>query len=292
LLVQDYLRARGFADRERLFAAALVALGPSFVAISGIHGQIDSPAILPAVAALSVWERDRSPRRALWAGLLIGLGASFKTVPGLMLFALLPSARSRREAVELVVACAVIPVLSVLPFIAAAGTGWLSTLAHYHGGLGLGGLSLVAQPDLPLGWLHVGAPGLNPVSAWFLAHGEVVAIAAIAVTAALLAWFRSPAPLAAVLMWLSVYVFGVDFFMQYMVWGLPFFLMAGYLRQVLVLQLLLLGPVWVIYHGVTHAWLASLLYIAPMLIVWLVLALAFVLLSRRVAAQKLAYSSR
>lgn len=291
-LVQDYLGAKGLAERERLLAAALVALGPAFIAISGIHGQIDSAAILPAVGALSVWERDGSPRRAWWAGLLIGLGACFKTVPGLMVFALLPSARSRREAAELVLACLIFPVLSVLPFLAAAGTGWLSTLGHYHGGLGLGGLSLVAQPDLPLNWLHLGSALLNPVSTWFLAHGQIVAVAGIALTAALVLWLRTPAPAAAVLMWLSVYLFGVDFFMQYMVWGLPFFLMAGYLRHVLGLQLLLLGPLWVLYHGVTHAWLASLLYIVPMLIVWLLLAVAFVVLTRRASAHRLAYSSR
>jgi len=79
-----------------LISAALIALGPPFVVISGYHGQIDSLAILPAVAALIVWE-TAPDRRALIAGLLIGVGAATKTVPGLMLLALLPH-RARTAA--------------------------------------------------------------------------------------------------------------------------------------------------------------------------------------------------
>ncbi len=299
-LVQDFLGARGVSRRARLAAASLVALGPSFIAISGVHGQIDAVAILPAVGALSVWERDRPGRRAWLAGLLIGLGAAIKTVPGLMLLALLPSARTKREAGTLVAATAVVPVLSAVPYLAASGTGWISTLIHYHGGLGLGGLSLVAQPDLPLNWLHVGANTLNGVSTWLLAHGELVPLAAIVLAAAFLLRFRVAAPLAAVLIWLTIYVFGVDFFMQYMVWGLPFFLMAGYIRQVLLLQLLLLGPVLVIYHGVRHAWVANVFYIAPMLIVWVLVTIGLAMLCRAVTRRRVgsaqapsaAYSSR
>src|SRR5207302_10782054 len=96
-LVQAGLGRAGASDRTRLSACALVALGPAFALISGMHGQIDSVAILPAVLALVVWERGGS-RRALAAGLLIGRAASIKTAPGLMVLALLPSVRSRREA--------------------------------------------------------------------------------------------------------------------------------------------------------------------------------------------------
>src|SRR5438105_1919942 len=70
-LVQAGLGRAGASDRTRLSACALVALGPAFALISGMHGQIDSVAILPAVLALVVWERGGS-RRALAAGLLIG----------------------------------------------------------------------------------------------------------------------------------------------------------------------------------------------------------------------------
>jgi hypothetical protein len=288
--VQDYVRSRGASLAAGLASAALVALGPSFVAISGVHGQIDSIAILPAVIALSVWERAAVGRRAWIAGLLIGLGASIKTVPAFMLLALLPSARSRREALELVGATLVVPLVAALPMVIAAGTGWISTLLHYHGGSGLGGLSLVAQPDLPLNWLHVGADPLTGVSLWLIHHGNVIAEVALLAAFVVLLRFRAPAPLAAVVIWLTVYAFGVSFFMQYMVWGLPFFLMAGYRRQALALQLLLVAPLFVIYHGTLHPWVAYAFYVAPMLLVWLALTAAMFVVGRRVA-QRRSYSA-
>ena len=101
MVVYSYLGWRGAAERLRLIGAALVMLGPSFFAISGYHGQIDSVAILPAATSLVVWERSASTHRALWAGLLIGLGAAVKTVPLLLVLPLLGSARSWREAAEL-----------------------------------------------------------------------------------------------------------------------------------------------------------------------------------------------
>jgi uncharacterized membrane protein len=284
-VVQDFLGARGIGRRRRLGAAALVALGPSFIAISGVHGQIDQVAILPAAAALSVWERSLGgERRAWWAGLLIGAGAAIKVVPALMILALAPSARSRRELLSLVAAAVIVPLLAALPMIVAAGTGWISTVAHYHGGAGLGGISLVAQPDLPLNWLHVGSHPLSGASLWLLRHGGTIAVLAIVAAALVLLRARVDATTAAVVIWLTVYAFGVSFFMQYMVWGLPFFLMAGYLWQVAALQLLLLAPVLVIYHGVHRAWEASVFYVAPMLLVWLVLTGTLLLLMRRSVA--------
>jgi hypothetical protein len=47
---------------------------------------------------------------------------------------------------------------------------------------------------------------------------------------------------AAVLLWLAIYAFSPNFFLTYLVWGLPFFIMAGYLRQVAILQAILVVP--------------------------------------------------
>ncbi len=119
-LVQDHLGRRGAGERIRLVAVALVALGPSFWIISGYHGQIDALAILFAVAALWFWERSEPGlRRAIVAGVLIGIGASFKTVPGLLLFALLPSVRSVREGAALVVPALAVPLIALVPWLVA-----------------------------------------------------------------------------------------------------------------------------------------------------------------------------
>ena len=110
-------------------AAGLVLLGPSFLANSGGHGQLDSLAILPVVAAVVVWERGGSSR-AFQAGLLIGLGACVKTVPAFFLLALLPTVRDRRELARLVGTAAALPVLALLPFFLADPHGVKDALTY------------------------------------------------------------------------------------------------------------------------------------------------------------------
>jgi hypothetical protein len=274
-VVQDFLRARGAGFWTGLSAVALVALGPSFAAISGVHGDLDSVAILPAVIALSVWERGAA-RRALIAGLLIGLGASIKTVPALMLLALLPSARSWREGLTLIATAGAVVLAALAPYLVHDGLHWFRNL-DYNGGVGLGSLSLVAQPDLALNWLHLGSTPLSGLSRHLLDESRWIVAIALTGVSVLLFRRRVVAPVAAVLLWLTVYGFGVTFFMQYMVWGLPFLLMAGYLWSVLALEVVLLAPVLVIYHGVRHAWAASVFYVAPMIAVWAVMVAALLL---------------
>ncbi len=119
-------------------------------------------AILPAVGALVVWRRVEGPDRAWKAGLLIGLAASIKTVPGLVVLALLPSARGWREAVTLVVASIALPLLALAPFWAADAEA-VRRMLRYNGLPGLGGLTLAVQPDLAEAWLRrpVGYNGVN-----------------------------------------------------------------------------------------------------------------------------------
>ncbi len=283
-LVQEFLRARGASEQTRLGAVALVALGPSFIAISGYHGQIDSIAILPAVAALVVWERGGDDR-ALWAGVLVGAGGALKTVPLLLLLALLPASRSRREALT-VAACAVaVPLLLVLPFALADREG-VELLYHYRGAIGLGGIGLVVQPDLPLGWFGLAAAEPDGLASALRDNGGPITVIALALTGAFLYRVRAPAVLGAVLIWLAVYVFGVNFFLQYLVWGLPFFLLAGYLRQVAALEALLLAPTLVNYIGPGSEWQAWALYTVPMTLVWVSFAAAFLVVARRLAAER------
>jgi uncharacterized membrane protein len=281
-LVQDYLRRRGRGEGARLAAAALVALGPSFAAVSGFHGQIDAVAILPAVAALVVWDHSDAPWRPYAAGGLIGLGASVKTIPLVLLLALVPASRSPGEAARLVGSAVVVPLAAVAPFVLSEGTGWLRVF-RYNGAPGLGGLSLLAQPDLAPAWFGVGHARLSGLTRALFDASRTVALATVLATGAFLLRFRAPAVLGAVMVWLTIYVFGITFFMQYMVWGLPFFLMAGYLREVLVLELVLLPPVLVTYAGVSQAWVVDVFYVVPMLAVWAGMTVALVLMARRLA---------
>lgn len=247
LLVVWFLRRRGASEGRQLMGAALVAFGPSFFLISAYHGQIDALAILPALTAVAVWlDPPRSYLggridRAFAAGLLIGVGGAVKIVPLAVVVALLPSARSMREGARLVAATAVVPVVLVTPFLLASPSATLSSL-RYTGIPGVGGLSLVVQPGLGAGWI-VG----EVVAANHLVHtmadtaGGIAAL--IVIAAFLLVWRLRLQPVdAAVLLWLMTYAFTPNFFFQYAVWGLPFFIAAGHLAKVGWVQLALLVP--------------------------------------------------
>jgi hypothetical protein len=287
-LVQYHLGRRGVGAPGRLLAVGLVALGPSFAAISGYHGQIDSVAILPAVAALVLWERTDSAWRPYAVGALIGAGGAIKTVPLLMLIAILPSARSWREGVKLTVVAVGIPLALLAPFLLFGGPGAVHGLS-YHGGPGLGGLSLVTAPGDPPAAFGIGPGSVGALSRWLFHHSQVIVGVALTGLVAFL-WRRRPsAPDAACLLWLAVFAFGINFYLPYVIWGLPFFLLAGYLRQVVVLEALLLAPTLVAYalvpaahHGLrVYPWEVSAFYTAPMILAWVAFTIALVTLARR-----------
>jgi hypothetical protein len=280
-LVQSCLGSRGAADRTRLAAAALVALGPSFVAISGHHGQIDSVAILPAVAALVLWERGGAGR-ALGAGLLLGIGAAIKTVPALVAMALLPTARSAREAVTVVAATVLVPAALLAPFAIADG-GALTALREYHGAPGIGGLSLLLQPDLATFWLAGVPVERSAASGLLFDHGILILIAALAAAGAFLARFRPAPAQAAVVVWLTVYAFSPNLFLQYAVWGLPFLLLAGYVWQVAAIQLALMAPTLIVYLGPVSEDLVLYVYVPVMVSMWLATLVGLAAVCRGIA---------
>jgi hypothetical protein len=283
LLVQHLLGMRGASERTRLAGAALVAFGPVFMGVAGYQGQIDSVAILPALAGFVVWQRDR-PNRALVAGLLIGLGASVKTVPLLLLLALLPAVRSPREALTLVGAAAAVPLALLAPYLVTdPGAVW--DHLTYRGFPGLGGLSLLAQPDLPLFWQAGHEYDPNGATEFLLEMGGGVVVAlGLLATAALLARFR-PEPLdASVFVWLAVWLVGVNFFIQYLVWGLPFLIARGELRVAAVLQLVAAPALLLLYVDINTDWAVWAIYTVPLLVLYALWAGLLVARVRRYAA--------
>ena len=277
LLVQHLLGTRGASERTRLAGAGLVMLGPLFLGVSAYQGQLDSVAILPALAALALWERDGGSR-ALTAGLLIGLGASMKTVPLLMLLALAPSVRSVRELVTLTGAALAVPLVALTPFL-VVDAGEIVNHLEYSGFPGLGGLTLIAAPEFTLFW-QAGHPLPEGGLVTFLIdHDTWVTAAALAALAAVLARFRPDARDAAVLVWFVIWLFGVNFFVQYLVWGLPFMLARGDLRSAAAIQALAGPAALVLYLDSTREWVLWSVYTIPMIALW---ALVLVLLVRQV----------
>jgi hypothetical protein len=266
-VVAAFLRGRGAGERVALAGAALVALGPSFAIISGYHGQIDAVAILPAVLGVIVFLRGGS-RRALVAGLLIGAGAAIKTVPFFCVLALLPAVRDWREALTLVGVAAAVPLLALSPWLAWDLDGTVDALTANQGVPGFGGLSAFVQPSLTRYWsaLDSAPPAISAAILRvtdvqnLLVGGTVLAVAAVGLV-------RRVRPLdGLVLLWLTVLAVNPNFAYQYVVWALPFLLLAGRLRETAALQAALLAPSLLLY---THADKSGWVYWALIQAAWL-----------------------
>jgi hypothetical protein len=240
VLVWAGLRMRGIGSRARLAGAAVIALGPTFIVTSADAGQLDAVAIAPALLALLLWKRD-IPRRALVAGALIGIGAAVKTVPIALLIALLPSVRSRREAVILVGAAFTVPALTLAPFLIAAPAAVRRAL-DYSGFPGSGGLTLLVQPGLARHYLGDYGFDLNTAARALSDNSGLISGAAVACLGVLLVRRRVEPFTAAALLWLVIYVSAAHWYLQYLVWGLPFFVLAGATVQSAALQAIALLP--------------------------------------------------
>lgn len=280
-LVHRFLRGRGAGDRRALAGAALVAFGPSFIVISGFHGQFDSVAVLPALLALVLWAGERSERRALQAGLLIGLAASLKTPMGLMLFALLPTA-DLRQAVRLAIPAVAVPLLALAPFLVKDLSDVVDVL-RYNGVTGIGGIGLLVQPELPRLRLGGDVVAYSRATVRLDELAPLITIAALAFAAAFLRWRRAPAIAAATVLWLTLYVLGINFAFQYLVWGLPVFLLAGGLGWVAAAQVLAGFAAYLTYSDAGPQDGVLIQYVAAMTALLVAAAAALVMQLRRMA---------
>ena len=260
-VLQDALGRRGAGARLRLGAAATVALGPSF-------------GILPALLGLLAWDRA-GPNRAVSAGLLVGLGGAIKITPLLVLLALVPTARSLREAAKLCAVAGAVVVAALAPWLVSE-PGAVRDVLGYSGIPGAGGLSLVIQPGFAENFLTSWPPPVEPnwLFTRFVAHDSLVNAVAVAGIALFLLRTR-PRPIeAAVFLWLGVYVFSSAFFFQYILWGLPFFILGGHVRKVALLQAALIGPAIVFYMRPWPEHWVAVPYAAVMVAVWVAFAVA------------------
>jgi hypothetical protein len=152
-----------------------------------------------------------------------------------MVLALLPTARSRTEAMKLTAVALVLPFALLAPFAIADLAGVRSSLG-YHGTPGGGGLHVLVQPGLA----DFSGRALTGVSRLLQdLNLLLVAVTTLGLSALLRRRRVEPVRSAAIL-WLGVFVVGVDWFPQYLVWGLPFFLMTGWIAWTAVLLAVLL----------------------------------------------------
>jgi hypothetical protein len=193
-----------------------------------------------------VWSKN-GEARDLRAGLLIGTGAALKTIPGLMLLAVLPTARSAKEAVRVCLAAAV-PLLIVLSPYLVHDAGDVVHHLRYTGIPGAGGLSLVVQPSYADAWGKGQTFVRSRVSDVLRSWSPVISAMAVGAAAVVLRRRRVQPLDAAVVLWLAVLVFGTNFFFQYLLWLLPFLIVTSRLRSAAALQLAAIGPAVIFYR--------------------------------------------
>jgi hypothetical protein len=68
--------------------------------------------------------------------------------------------------------------------------------------------------------------------------------------------------------WVATWALGAGFFFQYLVWGLPFLILAGWLQVTMLLELVLLLPTLIFYETPWHAEGIVVVFAAAMLVVW------------------------
>jgi uncharacterized membrane protein len=252
-LIQDDLRDRNATSTTRLAAVALVMFGPLFISVSSVTGQLDGLAFVPVVLAMIVWRRRDGRSRALVSGLLLATGGLIKLVPLLFVGALLPTARSLREAAVLI-ASSVAPVIFVLaPFLAADPHGVIDTL-DYGGFPGGGGLAVITEPSLARHFLGDYTFHLSPISRALEHHGIGLTLVAYAVVVAVLIRRRVPAAEAAFVISLTLLVFAVNFYEQYLLWLVPIALLCGRVAMVFVIEAVMTAYLYIEGNLPTH-WL-------------------------------------
>jgi hypothetical protein len=240
-LVQSLLGRRGASSATRLAAAALIALGPTFVGSSAVEGQFDSIAFLPAVLAAWLWGRLPPGRREMVAGLLIGCGAAVKSVPIVLVLAFVPCLDNRGALARLLLSTAVVPCLLTLPFV----IGYPATLhqiVSYQGGFGWGGLSIFVEPSSLKAYIDGGSPIWSPAQHGLQEVARVLLPEAVLGATLALYWRRRSPERGMVLIITTVYVLMPNFFAQYAVWGLALAAAAGYIRAALAAQAVLVLP--------------------------------------------------
>lgn len=282
MVVAASLGARGARAGTRLGAVALIALGPSFWLISARHGHFDALAILPAVLAVDVWAAGGAGR-ARRSGLLTGVGGALKTVPLFTVFALLPTARSRREAATVILTALAVPLALLVPFLVANFDGTVEALHTNRGVPGFGGPSLAAQPDLIEIWIRGADVAVgSTVRTLTDLQNAIVGIAVLAV-GGLLWWRRTEPYTAAAAVWVTVVAVNPNFAFQYVVWVLPFLLLAGWVPMVAVLEALLLVPGLILYRVIDVGDADLGLVYAPIAIAaWLAFVVCWIWLLARV----------
>jgi hypothetical protein len=208
----------------------------------------------------------------------------------LALVALIPCVQSWRELVTLGAAAAAVPLVLVAPFLVTSPSYVESALRDYHGFPGIGGLSLAVQPELAESWLKgadAAPPEYSRLTQRLVDNAPLVTYAIVGAVLGFLVRFRPRPVVGASILWLAFLTLAPGFFFQYLIWGLPFFVMAGYVRAVALLQAAVALPMVLGYMAPWESDAPIYVYVPMVLAVWGAMLAALAVLTRRVALGRL-----
>ena len=277
LVAAEFAR-QGRSSSESIIAAACIALSPVFVAVAGVHGQIDSVMMLFAVAGVVAWRWLPGPYDVVLAGVFFGIAISIKTVVAVIVIAFAFAARTLRRTALFVVSACIVPLIALLPYVLISETTVRNAMS-YRGIPGVGGLSLVVQPELVDFWLLGLKPPVSDLQASLYRGVPKLVLLGVLITT-LVALRKRPEPvLGAVLLLLAGYAVGVNFSLHYLIWVIPMIVLAGYWRLAVALQIALLLPVIAIYVPLANdtlatvdapwpAWAVHGVYVPYMILLW------------------------
>lgn len=286
-LVADAALRRGRGSVESARAGLLLALNPLSIAVTSLHGQFDAVPIFFAVAAWALLDRtadggaeaaresdasrlaNASNRRALAAGMLLGLGIAAKSWPALLLPALLPQACGRRQQGLMLLGAGVGPALSLGVYTWIVGAQlWRPLLPAltYRGYSGVWGFGLAAH-KLARVW-----PALLPVVSNIDRFGGPADVA-LALTAAAIGWRLRDSAGRCLIVLLVALAAASGWGFHWLVWPLPFaalvaerparlYTVLGTVQYALI-YLLFGGVAWGFVHFTSsltilrYTWLAS-----------------------------------
>ena len=215
----------GGASRQATQRLAWIyAFNPLSTAVVSIHGQFDSLPLLFLLASLLLL-RDG---RAMGAGLLLGLAVLEKSWPVILLPLALWRVRQWNARAVLLVCCGLVPLLGIAVYCVLLGVEpWLMlhAVSKYSGVVGHWGLTLLAKN------LCADSACQGILQAWAFDHAALLLQVAKVVFGGVLltiTWWMAAARLeaAAAAIILAFYVFAYGWGYNYLVWVLPFLLLA------------------------------------------------------------------
>jgi hypothetical protein len=143
----------------------------------------------------------------------------------------------------------------------------------------MGGLSLLAQPDLAKLWTGTATVAPSRFTGTLQDWQQVIDLVVL-VPFAVLVWIKRPRlPVGVALTFLVIYAVGIGFAFQYAIWAMPFALMAGWVWQTAAIQAALLLPSLMVYAK----WGDPSAYLAMMTAVWLSILVMLARLTRQLA---------